>query len=329
MRIVSVVLLSFFTFSFATNLNLSKQNHHIEDSRIAWGTIVESINEYPFNIILVASTGFNSYLNFCSASLIDEEWLVTAAHCADAAQDYIDWGSTIYAFMGTIDIYNTSEETFEANQVLEILIHPEYSSQSLQNDIAIFKIEPVQFNEGIQPILLSNSSPEHESFAKVTGYGSTENGYGGFLREADMIIYNQEIVQPDLFYATGLEVNGNLPSPCPGDSGGPLFILNDMDVFELIGVSSFILGDCVNNYYTGFQNVSYHSDWINSTTGILTSQAGDVNQDGTVNILDIMYTVGLIVTNEYEENSDLNGDGIINILDIVSIVNIIFDSEFS
>ena len=217
------------------------------------------------------------------------------------------------------------------NQILEIFTHPEYSVQTLQNDIAVFKIEPVQFNEGIQPILLSNIRPEHGSFAKITGYGSTENYSGeGFLREASMIIYDEDIAQPDLFYGTGLEVNGNLPSACPGDSGGPLFILNDMDEFELIGVSSFILGDCVNNSYTGFQDVAYHLDWINSTTGIYISQAGDVNQDGDVNVLDVVSMVGYILgSQEYNDTelqlSDYNQDGFVNVLDVVAIVQIILE----
>ena len=50
---------------------------------------------------------------------------------------------------------------------------------------------------------------------------------------------------------------------------------------------------------------------------------GDVNNDGIINVLDIVQTVSLILTSEYEESSDLNEDGIVNILDIVQLVNII------
>ena len=52
---------------------------------------------------------------------------------------------------------------------------------------------------------------------------------------------------------------------------------------------------------------------------------GDVNEDGFVNVLDIVQTVNLVLTNEYEENSDLNEDGIVNVLDIVQLVNLILD----
>jgi hypothetical protein len=53
---------------------------------------------------------------------------------------------------------------------------------------------------------------------------------------------------------------------------------------------------------------------------------GDVNDDGIINILDIVGLVNFIMGNASlpaEEAGDLNADGVINILDIVQIVNII------
>jgi hypothetical protein len=50
---------------------------------------------------------------------------------------------------------------------------------------------------------------------------------------------------------------------------------------------------------------------------------GDVNDDGTVNILDIVQLANMILSDDYEELADLNGDGSLNILDIVQLVNII------
>jgi len=50
---------------------------------------------------------------------------------------------------------------------------------------------------------------------------------------------------------------------------------------------------------------------------------GDVNDDGTVNILDIVQLANMILSDEYQESADLNDDGMLNILDIVQLVNII------
>jgi len=50
---------------------------------------------------------------------------------------------------------------------------------------------------------------------------------------------------------------------------------------------------------------------------------GDVNDDGTINILDIVQLTNMILSDVYQESADLNGDGNLNILDIVQLVNII------
>ena len=56
-----------------------------------------------------------------------------------------------------------------------------------------------------------------------------------------------------------------------------------------------------------------------------------MNQDGTVNILDIILVVSIILA-EYDPNelelwlADVNLDGSINILDIIALVNVILGS---
>ena len=57
------------------------------------------------------------------------------------------------------------------------------------------------------------------------------------------------------------------------------------------------------------------------------SSAGDMNQDESVNILDIVLLVNVILSNEPSDtqlvSGDINNDGVLNILDIVQLVNII------
>jgi len=54
---------------------------------------------------------------------------------------------------------------------------------------------------------------------------------------------------------------------------------------------------------------------------------GDVNDDGLINILDVVSTVNIVLgLAEWVNAADYNDDGVINILDIVSIVNLILNS---
>ena len=55
---------------------------------------------------------------------------------------------------------------------------------------------------------------------------------------------------------------------------------------------------------------------------------GDVNDDGVVNVLDVVLLVNSILNgdpaNDYLQ-ADLNEDGLLNVLDVVLIVNIILN----
>ena len=56
------------------------------------------------------------------------------------------------------------------------------------------------------------------------------------------------------------------------------------------------------------------------------SQSGDLNGDGLINILDIVVVVNIVLGNtEPVGDGDLNGDGMLNILDVVILVNIILN----
>ena len=53
--------------------------------------------------------------------------------------------------------------------------------------------------------------------------------------------------------------------------------------------------------------------------------AGDLNDDGILNILDVVLMVNMVLDGGYEDAADMNGDGVINILDIVTLINTILN----
>ena len=68
----------------------------------------------------------------------------------------------------------------------------------------------------------------------------------------------------------------------------------------------------------------YSLDHFDNIENIL---PGDVNNDGLINILDVVSTVNIVLgIADWVDAADYNGDNLINILDIVSIVNVILGS---
>lgn len=81
------------------------------------------------------------------------------------------------------------------------------------------------------------------------------------------------------------------------------------------------------NISSGISNSVYNliEDLINE---IEDSILGDVNQDGIVNIVDIVQTVNMVLgTLPSDDLADINNDGQINIVDIVNLVNMILGNN--
>tara|TARA_B100002052_G_scaffold95396_1_gene88035 strand:+ start:398 stop:4249 length:3852 start_codon:yes stop_codon:yes gene_type:complete len=56
------------------------------------------------------------------------------------------------------------------------------------------------------------------------------------------------------------------------------------------------------------------------------SSQGDINNDGVINVVDVVSIVEIIIYNsEYIDTADYNNDGIINVVDIIGIINIILN----
>ncbi|MBC8310782.1 MAG: hypothetical protein H8E72_00610 [Candidatus Marinimicrobia bacterium] len=79
----------------------------------------------------------------------------------------------------------------------------------------------------------------------------------------------------------------------------------------------------IDNYNAVLQVEEALFDFAEETTF---SILGDVNQDGQINVLDVISTVNLILSGGYENSADINTDGVINVLDIISLVSIILDN---
>ena len=143
-------------------------------------------------------------------------------------------------------------------------------------------------------------------------------------------------------YGTYSDVDGNLPwfksfQICHPD-GGACFV-NEIPIpmshtYEEGAIFSAYIGDLEipdGEYEAKFAFADGEYDpsaieYIDITIGSGGSECGivgDVNDDDTLNILDVVLLVNLILGGEAAECGDANSDGAVNILDVVLLVNII------
>ena len=56
------------------------------------------------------------------------------------------------------------------------------------------------------------------------------------------------------------------------------------------------------------------------------SLPGDINNDGILNVVDVVSIVNLILTGDYSELADINEDNLLNVQDVISIINLILNN---
>ncbi|XP_066457607.1 enteropeptidase [Eleutherodactylus coqui] len=235
----------------------------IGSSKIVNGTDA-AVGAWPW----IVSLYFNGRQT-CGASLVSNEWLVSAAHCV-YGRNLIPGHWT--AVLGLHNSANLTSPQTEKRLIDQIVINPHYNKRTKDSDIAMMHLQQqVGYTDYIQPVCL----PENQEVfppglnCSIAGWGRTESQgpVPNILQEAQVPLISNEKCQQrmseynisDSMICAGYDEGGI--DTCQGDSGGPLMCQVE-NRWTLVGVTSFGYG-CARPQRPGvYARVTTFSDWI-------------------------------------------------------------------
>ncbi|CAL4105920.1 unnamed protein product, partial [Meganyctiphanes norvegica] len=135
------------------------------------GGVTAEVNEYPWQVALV---GRGSSGVYCGGSLINDRWVLTAAHCIKSGVDQVLLGNHLQS--------QTDFAEIRVN-VRRVVDHPNYNNKTQDNDFSLLELAtPVDLeiiDPDIRPICLPSASNPTENegvTAIITGWGTTYLG---------------------------------------------------------------------------------------------------------------------------------------------------------
>lgn len=214
-----------------------------------------SYGRYPYQVAMLDQYGSLT----CGGSLVDEFWVLSAAHCK---------GYATSVQIGRHDLTDESEY-YESIDIEWETKHPDYDSTTSDNDFMMVKLKNAS---KYSLVSLDDGYVELDDGDNVTvmGWGTTTEGgeLSDILLEVEVDIVDNDAC--DVIY-DGFITDNMLcaaregKDSCQGDSGGPLIIKgNYYDSSEdiQVGVVSWGTG-CAQAEYPGvYARVSEQYEWI-------------------------------------------------------------------
>lgn len=227
-------------------------------SRIVGGQTAEK-GSWPWQAMLASRGGSQ----FCGGSLVEENWVLTAAHCVYGSSE-----DRIVVRMGAHRITDIGEE-IEVEKKFE---HEDYNPNNFQNDIALLKLKnSVTIGPDARPVCLPDENqllmPDKKCY--ITGWGTLKSGgeQPDYLQEASVPIvseakckraYGDSNIHESMICA-GLDIGGI--DACQGDSGGPM-VCEFNGKWYLEGATSWGYGCALPNKYGVYAKVRHLKDWV-------------------------------------------------------------------
>uniref|UniRef100_A0A671LFS7 Anionic trypsin-2-like n=1 Tax=Sinocyclocheilus anshuiensis TaxID=1608454 RepID=A0A671LFS7_9TELE len=232
------------------------------------GGVDASEGSWPWQVSL-HSSNFGGH--FCGGSLINSEWVLTAAHCLPDA-------SSLRVYLGRRTQQGVNANEISRN-VTTIIVHTSYDRNTNNNDIALLRLSSaVTFNNYIRPVCLAaqNSVFPSGTSSWITGWGDVQSGVSlpdpRTLQETIVPVVDN--VQCNTLLGSG-SVTSNMmcaglmeggKDTCQGDSGGPM-VSKQCSVWVQSGITSWGYGCADPNAPGVYTRVSQYQSWITNNIG--------------------------------------------------------------
>ncbi|CAG7834307.1 unnamed protein product [Allacma fusca] len=197
----------------------------------------------------------NSIQHTCGGTIINANFVLTAAHCLTGTSYWIVAGDT--EIVGAV----------QPRQALFIILHQKYNKDTYENDIGLIQVDPpFKMNQHVQPAILAPADYVIHENATAIGWEklNPDGTAHDPLKHATMDIVSEESCRQaygkDLIFVSVMcagHPKGGSGVYCEGNAGNPL-VQNG----QVVGITSRA-HSCTRPQYPGvYTEMSFFSNWV-------------------------------------------------------------------